>query len=617
MMELVYLILIFILVLGLGSTVLRFSRLSFSDSLEELLFSFGMGFGVLGYVVFLLGLFGWIYESVLYWLVISGVVLFFYPALQAIRKLIPVKPKWVGETGYLPGFLIFLSLLILTVTLLKSFVPPTANDPLIYHLDLPKRFLSSHQIEYIPYMATSVFPLLMHMLYLLVLPLGDTTLAQLLHNAMGILTMIAVYSLAKKWMAPMFSFLSAVVFVSIPGILHQMPTAHTDIAMTYFLFLTLYGIWKAVETSQIRWLVLAGCFSGLGMSVKLISALGCFAALMAFVTCRNRISLRRMILGISFFSLLTLLLSGIWYARAFYYTGNPVYPYFPDLFGGIGRDYNLAKHGLGKDTWDFLMAPWNILVHPDRFGGRGNQLGPLFLAIIPGLFFLSKNLIRPALFLGVFILVYFTGWFFGAQNLRFLFPVIPCLSLLTGMVLQKMFASSFSFVRISLKTFFVLGMLLHAVIAVAYLRTDFKVAWGLEPKESFLARMERSYGIAKWMSRELPQDSKILSDESKAFFFETDIVRFDRTFKRLENFDSLPKEEFIRFLKSKGFTHVLTMSTRGSENGEDKLMPISERLSAYLLDPKIDVQSIQKIHKVDFNPTSGNAISYTLYKIKD
>ena len=82
------------------------------------------------------------------------------------------------------------------------------------------------------------------------------------------------------------------------------------------------------------------------------------------------------------------LVGGAWYLRAYVYTGNPVYPFFRDWFGGAGLDEVLApiKRPLAVNFWNLLTSIVPLTLEPHRFDSFAHQFGPVFLLFLPALF---------------------------------------------------------------------------------------------------------------------------------------------------------------------------------------------------------------------------------------
>ena len=77
---------------------------------------------------------------------------------------------------------------------------------------------------------------------------------------------------------------------------------------------------------------------------------------------------------------------GIWYLRAYLHTGNPVYPFFRQVFGGAGLDEVLdpIKRPMAVTPWNLLWSLIPLSLQPDRFDSFSHQFGPIFLLFLPG-----------------------------------------------------------------------------------------------------------------------------------------------------------------------------------------------------------------------------------------
>ena len=83
----------------------------------------------------------------------------------------------------------------------------------------------------------------------------------------------------------------------------------------------------------------------------------------------------------------TALVGGCWYLRAYVHTGNPVYPYFRQVFGNSGLDEVLdpIKRPLALTPWNLLFALGPLSLQPDQFDSFSHQFGPVFLLFLPAL----------------------------------------------------------------------------------------------------------------------------------------------------------------------------------------------------------------------------------------
>jgi hypothetical protein len=134
--------------------------------------------------------------------------------------------------------------------------------------------------------------------------------------------------------------------------------------------------WWAVPTQ------IAGRIARAAQSMKYVALV--FAAAVGatwFVILLTSPGRRRSLLrSASIVAAVAVLVSGVWYARAAYYRGNPVYPFFAGIVGAEGPPtVRESKTPLKWTAADMLAAPWRVTMRPEAFGGRGHQLGGLFL----------------------------------------------------------------------------------------------------------------------------------------------------------------------------------------------------------------------------------------------
>ena len=138
-------------VIATGATILRYFRIGYGSPAERLLFSSGLGFGLLAYLVFGLGIAHFLYSWIAYGLLIILTALSFReikPILTVFRYYL-VERKYRTSTtdvlfGVFGGFL-------LVYHFLGTLIPPVLFDALVYHLAIPKLYILTHGIEYYPY----------------------------------------------------------------------------------------------------------------------------------------------------------------------------------------------------------------------------------------------------------------------------------------------------------------------------------------------------------------------------------------------------------------------------------------------------------------------------------
>ncbi len=537
---------------GIGRPLTRRLRIASSDLLEALVWSIALGLVAVG-----LGLTAWGMIGGLDVGVIRSVTLLAaaYGCLEIVREArcrranrtqtLSIRAQGVPRSRAM--LLIVFCLLTAGGSLVSALAPAVAGDALCYHLELPKVFLMRGAIEYLPLHENSTFPLLAEMWYLWALALDSAVAAQLVHWGLGLLLAAASVLLARPIVGRRGAWLAGGVVLAVPGVTNQMAAPLNDVALATFTTLALVA-WQAGRVGCAHpkdanrgknsscaadvparngnprdpwWAqpVVPGLMAGAALSVKYVAIV--FAAAVGATTCvmlfhdagRRRLLLR----GAGIVSVVAVLVSGVWYARAAYHRGNPVYPFFASVVGAEGPPtVRESKTPLKWSAADLLAAPWQVTMRPDRFGGRGHQLGALFLMLLPVGLVLGHRRLWPLWGISA---VYGLLWFALRQNVRFLFPLVPILAVIAAAALVNLRRWPAWPRRIGMASCAaVLGL---AVVIPAYrARHHVRVALGRESREDFLARCEPTYQAARFVNANLPPRAHLLSQELRAFYFE-------------------------------------------------------------------------------------------------
>ena len=468
-------------------------------------------------------------------------------------------PRWSQPPRWIEHGLLALAAVAAGGSLIVALAPPTAGDALCYHLELPKRFLMQHSLAVLPDHENSTYPLLVEMWFLWALALDGGVAAQLVHWGLGLLLALATVVLATPILGRSWAVCGGCLVLLVPGVNNQMTAPLNDIGLAVFTTLAL-AAWRqaALDDEDSRWFVMAGWMLGGALSIKHLALLfvAASAPVAAWHAWRQPLRRRRLLLGAAAMGVVAVSVSGIWYLRAARQHGNPVYPFFQRQIAGEGRPTLPAdKAPLGRGLLALASAPWQVTMHPERFGGRGHQLGLTFLAALPGLLFCRR--LRGAGTLLAIAATYFGGWFLLRQNVRFLLPLVPLLCvpvlwvwiearrlpLLPGlMFLAVMFAAA--------------GC--GAVAAAARAPSKVPVAVGWEGRQKYLQRHEPTFEAASWANALTAPEVRILSQDHRAYYFNAPVTR-ENIYRRRTDYArqiSSPGELALH-LKAAGFTHVL------------------------------------------------------------
>lgn len=461
----------------------------------------GLGFGALGVFVLVLGTVGGYNPLVAWTLVLVALPFGLRPFLQDLRAAIPGLP-----TGGSKRALALFVIITLALTLPFTLAPPTAWDALVYHLTGPKLYLAAGRIHHaidLPYLG---FPQWPAMLYTWAMLLGRASGAQLVHFTFALLTLALLPDLVNQ-AAPGRGWLAGALLLSAPAMALLASWAMAEWLTMFCVTAALVALLQWRQGKGGRWLALAGAFAGLSLAAKYTSA-GSIVGLTAVVVVISHearrlkppphqrvsqsppapailvspkggletsaaaapISGRPALRATAIFSAVVLIVVLPWLAKNWALTGNPVYPFFfPGKFWDVYRAEWYSRAGTGL-RWDgLIIAPWSLMV----IGGRDEDIGPLFLALVPVLVIGWRA--QPherravlALTLAVCAIAY-AGWLTGlaasallAQS-RLLFPIFPLLAVLAAAAFDGLSAIALP----RLKTRWVVGGLIGLVLTLS------------------------------------------------------------------------------------------------------------------------------------------------------
>jgi hypothetical protein len=349
---------------------------------------------------------------------------------------------------------------VLSPLLFLPLYPPTGWDELTYHLPYAKDYVNNSGLNVNPFLRYPLYAHNIDLLYALALLFYDDILAHLFHASAAILTSLGIYHLGAVTSNKKTGVIAACIFISSPLVAHLMKTAYIDLGLTLFIFLGFYCIALWSITKQEFWLYVSGFAIAIAVGSKYSGNFYVpIFAIWVFFQSRKISSVIRFLLPVFIFG-------SPWYIRNFIISGDPISPFGGEIFGYwlwnkgdlIGQSKDLLKaHGTPRNLTSFLMLPWNLLVHSDKF--MEGRISPGMVAAFPAIL-LFKRFNRFNKHLCIFVLVNTIIWFFTSQILRYLLPIFPMISLLSANVLihsyeifiQKplgMFFQNFTWQRIS------------------------------------------------------------------------------------------------------------------------------------------------------------------------
>lgn len=553
---------------------------------EAVLFDAAIGLGALAYLVFLLGLVGLLRFPIFIGLLVVISLIVWIPLVKLAGEIIPgIRAHFSSRPSILEALTGVVLAAIGGMALINALAPPIAADwdGLAYHLAVPKLYLEQGRIFYIPFSSHSNFPFTVEMLYTLGLGLGSISLAKLFHLVFGVLAAAAVYVTARRHFGSRPALYSVLLVAGMPIVAWEATVAYVDLALVLYTVLPASAILAYSDTRDTKWLVLAALTAGLAAGTKMtgLAAIAVFAFWIGLEVWSSRkgvgesagkdetgsmrldprVTLKQMMM----FTLIALAVASPWYIKSFVHTGNPVYPFFYDIFGGrnwsaeIAEEYRRlqSQFGIGHSAADFIRAPWDLVFRSDRFYDRpGLHIGPAFLAILP-LVVLAALRSRSLSKIWAVSLAFFIIWFLMTQQSRYLLPVLGIMAVGAGGVLATL--PRLRVARFAAYCAAFTGAALSIFILACMCAETGRVVLGFERQDAYLARKLDTYRAVDYINKNTPEESKvILYGDTRGFYLERDYLWGDPGHNALIPYAETPNAEgLVEFLSKLGVTHAL------------------------------------------------------------
>ncbi len=547
---------------------------------QRFIFSAGLGVGFLGLLGFGLAVFGLANAWVLVGLLI-GILLWSRWMRLTSSAAEDLRSLWAQVTESVlsvPAWIRWFAFAFAFFSFLLALAPPIeAFDGLFYHLTVPSLWLQHGGLELMN-MPHYWYPSLMESMFLWPLSLGLDSTPQLIHFAFGILCILLVLAWTHRLFGKRAAGWSIAIFLSMPSLPWLAAWAYTDLGLIFYSLGALFALSNWRESSNDRWLMLAGLMAGFAMGIKYTSFVLPLVIILLLIGWKRH-DLRGLALSLLMFSGAALAAAFPWYLRNWIWMGNPFYPF---VFGGPfwdgfrARWYSGAGTGIGWNLPEIFSLPLVTTLGVRDVNYSDGRIGPLYLVLLPlALWALWKRWKqqepqRPSLaILCLFFLASALFWVLGViqtdylAQARLLWPgLIPLIPLMAvGITELDALDSSrlrLSFVFSVLAALTIFSSLLDFALLVAF-RNPVMAAIGSETRQSYTARLQPKYAQALELVEQTRPDAYVyLLNEPRSYGMDRH-VQPDAINDNLAHDFHIYKTnaELLAAWRSQGYTHVL------------------------------------------------------------
>jgi hypothetical protein len=571
--------------------------------------SLALGMGFWGLWTLLLGLLGILYPAVL-----ASSALLVFAVFRLDRHLGIVSGTPGRDRRELPALAAFalLSACYIAIALGGAAAPELAFDALNVHLPYARDAAASHRAGFAPNNWSSVMPALPLMSYINGFLFSGLTLVKLVNVLVFVAGGLLIYSYLSRWWGKLRGIAGAALFWSCPVAVYEATTALIDLPLTLYSALAVFSLLEWTRTKAEGDLRLSAVTLGLAFGCKYHSAFWVLPLLVIIVweilAVRRRSVIEAMRTA-AVYGLLAFAFFVPWAVRAWWYTGNPVFPaansifrsaYFPpSMESAAAAAY--ANEGVGRGVRALIALPWTVTFHPGPFRGT---LGLIFL---PGVALaVMRFRVREIGYGLLAAAAYFAAWALTAQEIRYLLPLLPLVSFLTvgGFLGTSPGAAPTRVARI-IRAVCIALLIAAAAAALPPVYPLWAREWtywhsykspvayltGRESAAEYVLRDVPSAYVYEYINRNLTPGDRILLLNDSAQFYSSVPTLYSFTVEADRILMDTTEEGVIGKMRESGLTHVLL-----NYNGIAPLPGVTPRLGVYFfLDGKFRERCMEPV----------------------
>jgi len=531
---------------GYGAIVSRWALRNEADVPSALRFatSTAMGLGAISLTLLGLGLLGVLNAWIAWLIVLGGVGIVF--ALVARSDTEENRAKiaaWFTEPAG-AHWLWLLAIPFVVVAIVAALVPaglmwnpgePHGYDVVEYHLQIPREWYEAGRIVPLHHNVFSFFPFNVEMHFLLAMhlrggPWAGMFLAQFMHGAFVLLSIVAVYGFAR-WKSNRFiATTAALAAATVPWLAQLAGIAYDEGGFLLFGALAIGWALRATfdEENRTRRFILAGLLAGFACGAKLTAvpevllAVAVVSGIFALLRLRREKpnAIARHLGGIILFAFAGLLTFSPWLIRNTVWAGNPVFPEMPRVLGrGDFSDVQIERWHRAHTAQPAQQSPaarvrafWDQVL-------SGWQFGFVFVPLVLVALVLAIRQPRAWFLAGIFlVLLLFWLCFTHLQN-RFFILAVPVGAMLIAEALEA---------RAPIIRSRAVSSIVLAAVCLQMLLGAARLHWELFdrlyrstfPRATFLGEDDLSLWAVPDLLKQVPQDSPIiLVGDADAFWF--------------------------------------------------------------------------------------------------
>lgn len=374
---------------GIGTFVLKLIKYDIPlNSIRHLILAFALGFGIIGNILTIFGYLQFLSPLKIIFLLIFSFTLasFSYRDIQETVKFTYCQFGNLFKSNKILGSLL---IIILICYFLRSLLPPTGFDGLMYHLSTVKLYLSKGGFWDIYFNPQTDFPMLTEMHFMIGIALGNDIIAKGISFLLFIMTLLLIMDISKMICGTdKGQLLSVLIFSTLTVVIANVPNCDVDIAQALWSALSILLIIQYRQSNNIKDLLLSAVIAGMALQSKIFGVFILPVLFYLLISYYKKDCFKHK-KKVIVFLLIPLAMGMVWHVKNYIYNET--------IFSN-GLGISLSNETDGSFFYvvlyyikSVITAPWHYSFYPSLH--RGDTVGPIFLMVLPFLFFvkISKN----------------------------------------------------------------------------------------------------------------------------------------------------------------------------------------------------------------------------------
>lgn len=323
-----------------------------------------------------------------------------------------------------------------TLCVILTLLPDVGHDALSTHLNIPVRMLESAQWKFdVREYVWAVMPFGVDWLYVPAYFFGGELAARLLNTSFLFSTAVLIFQVVARTGGRSVGLLCAAILLTLPISNLEINTLFIECGLAYFFCVIFVEAVWAESGFPGQWVVLGGLV-GFSCAIKLPALLLLpFVLGSAIIAVGNKkfesVSMKSVVPAVAIF----IVFCSAPYVVAWYKTGNPVFPFFNQIFKSPYFDSGAAFTNPIYVKNIGVESVWESTLKSEVFGEFGNSgaLGLFALVAMPTAFAAALLRRHVVAFAALITLLGYSYLIFRNQAyLRYVFPVVSLALMLLG-----------------------------------------------------------------------------------------------------------------------------------------------------------------------------------------